>query len=142
MKYFAVIDTNVIVSAFIKNGSIPDQVIRYVYNGTITPILNESILSEYRDVLSRPKLNFPENITNRLLGVMENKGIFIDPIQTNEFFPDPKDRVFYEIVMKKWQTDDAYLITGNLRHFPVKPFVVTPREMLEIVRGIKTEQYD
>lgn len=138
MKYFAVIDTNVIVSAFLKDGSVPDQVIRYVYNRTITPVLNQDILSEYRDVLSRPKLNFPENITNRLFGVIENDGIFIDPMQTDEFFPDPKDRIFYEIVMKKRQTDNAYLVTGNLKHFPVKPFVVTPREMLEIIHGIKT----
>ena len=31
--------------------------------------------------------------------------------------------------------DDAYLVTGNLRHFPVKPFIVTAREMLDIMDG-------
>ena len=29
--------------------------------------------------------------------------------------------------------DDAYLVNGNLKHFPEKPFVVTPRQMLEFI---------
>ena len=39
--------------------------------------------------------------------------------------PDPKDRIFYEVVMEKRKTEKAYLVTGNIRHFPAKPFVVT-----------------
>lgn len=30
---------------------------------------------------------------------------------------------------------DAYLITGNLKHYPVRSYVVTPRQMLEIIEG-------
>jgi hypothetical protein len=41
--------------------------------------------------------------------------------------------VFYEIVMTARKVADAYPVTGNSKHFPVKPFVVTPREMLDIV---------
>lgn len=48
----------------------------------------------------------------------------------NENFPDSKDVVFYEVKMSK---DDAYLITGNTKHFPKKAFVVTPREMIAIL---------
>ncbi len=47
--------------------------------------------------------------------------------------PDPKDRVFYEVVMEGRKSEDAYLVTGNIRHFPEKPFVVTPRQMLDII---------
>ena len=47
--------------------------------------------------------------------------------------PDPKDRVFYEVVMEERKTEDAYLVTGNIKHFPAEKFVVTPREMLDIV---------
>lgn len=54
-------------------------------------------------------------------------------------FPDPKDTVFYEVVMERRKTDDAYLVTGNLKHFPVKPFVVTPRQMLDLILSEKTE---
>ena len=56
-------------------------------------------------------------------------------MHTSEHFPDPKDIVFYEVAMSK---EDAYLVTGNTKHFPKKPIVVTPSEMLEIMesRGI------
>lgn len=37
------------------------------------------------------------------------------------------------IVMKKRKDKDAYLVTGNIKHFPQEPFVVTPREMMEII---------
>ena len=47
--------------------------------------------------------------------------------------PDPKDRVFYEVVMEGRKTEEAYLVTGNIRHFPEKPYVVTPRQMLDII---------
>ena len=40
--------------------------------------------------------------------------------------------IFYEVVMAK-REDDAYLVTGNQKHFPVRPFVVTPAEMMEIL---------
>lgn len=47
--------------------------------------------------------------------------------------PDPKDRVFYEVVMEERKHEDTYLVTGNIKHFPIKPYVVTPREMLDII---------
>ena len=47
----------------------------------------------------------------------------------DETISDPKDIVFYEVKMTK---EDAYLVTGNTKHFPRKQFVVTPREMVEI----------
>ena len=30
--------------------------------------------------------------------------------------------------------EDAYLVTGNKKHFPKKPIVVSPAEMLEILQ--------
>ena len=50
-------------------------------------------------------------------------------------FSDADDIVFYEIVLTGRKTTDAYLVTGNIKHFPVKPFVVTPKEMLDIIHG-------
>lgn len=43
-----------------------------------------------------------------------------------------KDLPFYEVVIEK-RADDAFLVTGNLKHFPQKPFVVSARQMLEIL---------
>ena len=58
MKYYAVIDTNVIVSTFLKKGSVPEQITSYVWDGKIVPIVNNEILKEYREVLLRPKFHF------------------------------------------------------------------------------------
>jgi hypothetical protein len=46
--------------------------------------------------------------------------------------PDIKDLPFYEVVVEK-REDDAYLVTGNMKHFPAKPFIVTAKEFLAIL---------
>ena len=46
--------------------------------------------------------------------------------------PDAKDVPFYQVVMEK-RDSDAYLVTGNIKHFPKAEYIVTPREMLEIL---------
>ena len=48
--------------------------------------------------------------------------------------PDMKDVPFYEVVLEK-RSDNTYLVTGNIRHFPKEPFVVTPREFLDILNA-------
>ena len=51
---------------------------------------------------------------------------------------DPKDVIFYEVTLDARQSDEAYLVTGNIKDFPKKPFVVTPREMLDIIENNET----
>ncbi len=133
MKYYAVIDTNVLVSAMLKWNSIPGNVMELVFDGPIVPVLNEHIVKEYREVLARPKFHLTEEIICDVVDNIRSKGIYADAQRLDIEMPDPKDRVFYEVVMEKRKTDEAYLVTGNIRHFPVKPFVVTPREMIDII---------
>ncbi len=58
-------------------------------------------------------------------------GLCLDRTKAGEeYFPDPKDVVFYEITMSK---EGSYLVTGNIKHFPAKPFVVTPAENIGIL---------
>ena len=59
-------------------------------------------------------------------------GIYADRLSTREDLPDPKDLVFYEVCMAK-REEGSMLVTGNMKHFPVKPFIVTPNELLEII---------
>lgn len=133
MKYYAVIDTNVIVSAMLKWKSVPGAILELTFNGLITPLINSDILKEYRQVLSRPKFKLPEEIIHNIVDSIEEKGIYVQGETIDEFIPDPKDIVFYEVVMEERQSKDAYLITGNIKHFPIKTFVVTPRQMLDII---------
>lgn len=55
---------------------------------------------------------------------------FCSNITIDEIFPDADDIVFYEVALSR---EDSFLITGNLRHFPKKPFVVSPTQMVEIL---------
>lgn len=59
-KIHAVLDTNVIVSAFISDNinSNPTIVLRETLRGKITPVYNDEILNEYEEVLSRDKFHF------------------------------------------------------------------------------------
>ncbi len=133
MKYYAVIDTNVLVSAMLKWESVPGSVLLEALTGSITPVLNDEIVLEYRAVLNRPKFHFPLEAVEAFLNGLTKRGLFVDADSVEEILPDPKDAVFYEVVMEMRKTEDAYLVTGNLRHFPGKTFIVTPREMMDII---------
>lgn len=134
MRIYAVIDTNVLVSAMLKWSSFPGRVLEFAFNGVITPLLNAAIISEYREVLLREKFHLSEEIVNDVIEALTDIGEFIDPDSTDIPFSDPEDVIFYEIVMeKRKETDNAYLVTGNTKHFPARRFVVTPREMIDII---------
>ena len=131
---YAVIDTNVLVSSlYSKNGtSNPYRVINSVLNGIITPLYNDEIINEYRDVLSRNKFKFNTDDIENLIGAFIAFGMDTDRTNVNEYFPDKEDTVFFEVAMS---VETAYLVTGNIKHFPRKPFVVTPSQMIEILRA-------
>lgn len=133
MKYYAVIDTNVLVSAVLRWDSVPGCVLEHAFVGNIIPLLNEQIINEYAEVLTRPKFHFDREKVNVIIDGMVKRGIFVDPEDTGIVLPDPKDVVFYEIVMEKRKHEDAFLVTGNTKHFPTEPYIVTPREMLTIL---------
>ena len=129
----AVIDTNVLVSALLSRHSdtATVQVVRSISKSDFRPLYNNEIMAEYREVLSRPKFSFPLQTIASILDAIQEMGVLSDRIESQEYFPDPKDVVFYEVAISK---DDAYLVTGNKKHFPKQPIVVTPSEMLEILK--------
>ncbi|MBQ4514575.1 MAG: putative toxin-antitoxin system toxin component, PIN family [Anaerolineaceae bacterium] len=133
MKYYAVIDTNVLVSALLKWNSVPGKIIELVFSGTITPILNDVILNEYKEVLSRSKFHLTEDIVDEITDSLDKAALYVDAEPIDIDLPDPKDRVFYEIVMEARNQEEAWLVTGNMKHFPRELFIVTPREMLDII---------
>lgn len=133
MKYYAVIDTNVLVSAMLRWNSVPGNVLELVFEGLICPVLNDEILNEYRVVLSRSKFGFTKDIVDDVLQNIKSQAVFVDAQAINIDMPDVKDVVFYEVVMEKRKSDDAYLVTGNIKHFPKERFIVTPREMMDII---------
>lgn len=134
---FAVIDTNVIVSALLSKRAeaYPFLVMAHVYSGDIIPVFNDEIINEYRNVLARDKFHFEAADIESALRVIQEFGLNLERTKvTDEVFVDPKDIVFYEVKMSK---EDAYLVTGNIKHFPINPLVVTPHEMIEILMEVK-----
>ena len=133
-KLFAVIDTNVVVSSLFSKDSTssPVIVLNAVLAGFITPLYNSEILDKYKEVLSRPRFPFNSLQIDTVIGAFKDFGLDTDRTQVNaKDFPDSDDIVFYEV---KMSVDDAFLVTGNVKHFPKEPFVVTPAEMVEILR--------
>ena len=132
MPLYAVIDTNVLVSAFLKENSVPRYIINYMYAGKIIPVYNEEIITEYSAVLHRPKFYFPTESVDIAVNAIQQIGLKIDGTSITEPIPDPKDIVFYAVALNAMKQFKTYLITGNIKHFPAKSFVVTPRQFLDI----------
>ena len=132
-KIYAVIDTNVLVSALfsISGHSNPSIIIRKIIDGVITPLYNEEILAEYEAVLNRDKFPFRKADIDWIISTFIDYGILLSRTAvSDEEFTDRDDIVFYEVALSK---EDSFLVTGNIKHFPKKPFIVTPAEMLTII---------
>jgi len=132
MKTIAVIDTNVIVSALLSHNSnsATVQVLQAVMDGRIKILHHPDILREYQEVLMRPKFKFNKESIEAIVSFLTKTGLSTERTKTTEDMADPKDIVFYEVTLSN---DDAYLVTGNLKHFPHKPIVISPKEMIEIL---------
>ena len=134
MRYYAVFDTNVLISSLLtkKPDTATAKVIDAIAEQRIIPLYSEEILEEYGEVLRRPKFPFSQERIDHILEMIKQFGISVEPSPTGEILPDADDLVFYEVVMER-RGDDAYLITGNKKHFPDRNFIVTPAEMMALL---------
>ena len=134
MVYYAVIDTNVFVSALLskQKDAATVKVVEAMFDGKIVLLYHEEIIAEYDEVLHREKFHFDEELIQTVLSAVKQYGIEVFPQPTGEILVDMDDLVFYEVAMEK-REDDAYLVTGNQKHYPIRDFIVTPAEMMEII---------
>ena len=140
MIYYAVIDTDVFIFALLskKADAATVQVLDAVLDGKIIPLYHEDILAEYDKVLHRSKFYFEEETIKLIINAVRQYGVEIFPQTTGEILVDMDDLIFYEVAMEK-RDDDAYLVTGNQKHYPIRDFIVTPAEMMEIIERGKKE---
>lgn len=133
---YAVIDTNILVSALLscKADSATVVVMEKVLNGEITAVFNADILAEYRAVLMRPKFGFSPDLVATLIAYIEQNGLFVPATPTGEVLNDMDDLPFYEVFFTL-ADKNAYLITGNIKHFPVHANIVTARAFLNIIQA-------
>lgn len=130
----AVLDTNILVSAFISKNpaSPPVRILEAMLNGRFVPIWVAAIIAEYREVLSREKFGLDRESVKSIVDWIVESGEFAESTDSDEEFPDLSDKVFYCAALSK-ADDGAKLVTGNGRHFPVSPIVVTPAEFCRIL---------
>ena len=133
---FAVIDTNVFVAALLtkNNDSATVKIYDAIADGQITPLYHKDILDEYAEVLGRPKFKFSKEKIDAVLELIVKYGVEVFPKPTGEILIDMDVLIFYEVAMEK-REDDSYLVTGNQKHYPIRDFIVTPAEMLEILNN-------
>ena len=126
-----VLDTNVIVSAFLKPRSRPARILRLVLQGDLTIICNEAILAEYLEVLNRPRFRLDSGRVLKIVQFIRSRGMFSPALARSFKLPDASDEPFLEAALAAGA--DA-LVTGNIKHFPEEACegvkVLSPAELL------------
>ncbi|MDE7121567.1 MAG: putative toxin-antitoxin system toxin component, PIN family [Oscillospiraceae bacterium] len=135
MPYYAVIDTNILVSALLTKheDAATLKIMRAVFSGVIIPLYHTDIITEYIEVLSRPKFHFKSETIQTMINAIVTNGIAVTPDPTGEILPDMDDLIFYEVTMSK-RNENAYLVTGNLKHYPNRSYIVDASEMVHIMQ--------
>lgn len=128
----AVFDTNVIISAGLKQGGAPALLVMdWVLKGEVQLVTCPAVIAEYSEVATRSKFaryDFPPAWLEHLI---ENSLQLPDPPLWPHPLPDINDAVFLALS----KAAGAWLVTGNLKHFPKSArrgvTVVSPAEYLE-----------
>lgn len=127
----AVIDTNILISALLSPSGAPAKVFNHVLNGNVIICFDSMIIAEYEEVMARPKFKFDTKAVEQILEFILNTGISIVPKPLSIEFIDEDDKVFYEVAVSV----KGHLVTGNIKHYPVDPIVITSQEFLRIIEN-------
>ncbi len=112
-----VIDTNVIVAGLLSPFGTCGEIMRMISSGELMLCFDARILSEYNEVLLRPKFKFEETRIAALLDYIVHSGWTVAPLPLTNSLPDADDEPFLEIAIAGRV---ECLVTGNQNHFPSK----------------------
>jgi predicted nucleic acid-binding protein len=133
---YAVVDTNVLVSAALaknRSESIPLKIFLGIAQKKYIPIIDSNIIEEYREVLQRGKFNFSLEYQNSFIDEISKYAVNEPVKESNVVLPDMDDKIFYDVAFAH-QDKKAFLVTGNLKHFPGCPFAISPKDFYELMR--------
>lgn len=131
-----VIDTNVLVSAILKD-RVPEEIILYVASQPdFEWIVSPQILIEYKDVLQRDKFGLPADVLQAWFSLLDSLTAVIDPDVVLDFPRDQKDAKFIACALASGAN---YFITGD-RDFdqPLKignTAVLSVRQFKKLIMG-------
>ncbi len=127
-----VMDTNVVVSAALREESLPRMALLIAIARPARLYVSQPIIEEYSEVLARHAIGIRRSNRLRFLQLIRNRSLLVSPYRRLEVTNDPDDNKFVECA----DTARAdYLITGNGRHFPrfwKGTKIITPREFIEV----------
>ena len=96
--------------------------------------VSEELLTEYREVLRRPKfVGIDPQRIDLLLKLVADEATLVRPTIVLKISRDETDNRFYECAEA---AGADYLVTGNIKHFPndhKTTKIVTARQMLELM---------
>lgn len=136
-----VLDTNVLVAGLLSPFGACGEIVRMVSSGDLTLSFDARILSEYDEVLHRPKFKLEEEKVAALLDYIIYRGQTIASSPLPNSLPDSDDEPFLEAAMAG---QAVCLVTGNKNHFPselccgIKIF--SPREFLTFYKKQKMKK--
>lgn len=110
-----VLGTNVLVSGLLNPFGKTAALIRLIIEGRIRLAYDTRIVTEYDEVLHRPKFPFTEDQIAPLLDQFMTGGISVSTLPLSAKLPDPDDEMFLEVAIA---AQAEALITGNKAHFP------------------------
>jgi len=124
-------DTNVLVSGLLSPYGASGELVRMTVSGMLELLYDARILSEYEEVLTRPKFSFSRSHVRSIIEYIENSGIPVAAGPVSGHLPDREDEAFLAVVVSG---KAECLITGNVAHFPIKPRgkvkVLAPRQFI------------
>lgn len=130
-----VLDTNVPVAGLLSPFGPCAEIVRMVSSGDLALYLDARILSEYREVLHRPKFRFQIEKVDALLEHMGRRGQLVASSPLFQPLPDPDDLPFLEVAVAGRA---VCLVTGKHAHFPPRlrqgVKVLSPSEFLALYR--------
>ena len=124
----AVLDTNILVSGLLSAKGNPARIINAFRDKQFNLFYNDEIITEYRDVLFRDRLGLHVEDVNDLLNSIYIFGFPVICARSNLLLSDEDDRIFYDVA----KAAKAYLITGNIKHYPSEPFIITPAQFVAL----------
>jgi uncharacterized protein len=127
-----VYDTNVIVSAALKEESLPGLILSLALEGNVRVVVSPALVEEYEEVLRRPRFKLGQREIMELMVKIKKNAIMVRPGRALKIIKeDMPDNLILECAFKG-KAD--FIITGNKRHFTFEEFrgtqIVTPREFI------------
>ena len=132
---YAVLDTNVFVSALLNPKGTPGKICRAIQSGACTVVLSPALRRELREILESAELRLPKDAVEECLLLLELGAKRVEPAVHVHICRDPEDDMLLEAAIAAFPEvvvvsgDKDLLVLRSFRDIPI----LTPREFIEVL---------